>query len=133
MAREIVELEAKPMSEDLEEAAEDEVVVEAKRENLASHEEGYRCTQDCWMCNLSMYYVHGQSVIWPNEMTREAVPIDSPRLDSSVVEYLAYLHLKSPGSITSPAIFSCKRDYSTIMPTTNIEARGRYFGKVSAS
>ena len=35
LAREIVELEAKPKSEDPEEAAEDEVAVEAKREKLA--------------------------------------------------------------------------------------------------
>jgi hypothetical protein len=40
LARKIVELEAKPKSEDLEEAAEDKAAVEAKRTKLAK--EGYR-------------------------------------------------------------------------------------------
>jgi hypothetical protein len=45
------------------------------------------------LLDVQSVYVYGQSVIWPNEMTREAIPIDFPRLDSSVVvvEHLAYI------------------------------------------
>jgi hypothetical protein len=51
---------------------------------------GVHCdTYICWMCNLSMYLAISH---WAKrEMTRGAVHIDAPRLDSSVVEHLAYI------------------------------------------